>query len=93
MIIKPTDFSDAKWERKPHGSCILDGREVGTTLQCVHCGAHFLSVKGSGIKRGFCTKCMGPTCGKSQCFRCKPYEKQIEEIERKARCLDSIIKP
>ncbi len=55
------DFKNAKYERKQHGAFIVDGREVGTTLQCPHCGGHFLSIKGSGIRRTFCLRCMAVT--------------------------------
>lgn len=52
------------------------------TLQCVHCGLHWRIVHGSGKKRGFCMKCMGPTCGRHKCDECVPYEKQVYEPQR-----------
>ena len=55
------------------------------TLQCCHCGQHFIVRHGSGTVRGFCTKCNKVTCGSPACLNCVPYEKQIEIIERKAR--------
>lgn len=78
------DFADAKFERKPHGAFIVDGKEVGFSLQCPHCGAHFLSVKGSGKRRAFCTKCMAVTCGDRACDACKPFEKWLSEMEKHA---------
>jgi hypothetical protein len=54
----------------------------GETMKCCHCQETFVVVKGSGRLRGFCTKCMRVTCGKSECLRCSPWEKQIERIER-----------
>lgn len=51
------------------------------TLQCVHCGMHWVRQPGSGIKRGFCLKCMGVTCGKEACDECVPYEARIELME------------
>ena len=83
MIITPDDYSNAQWERKPHGSIILDGQEVATTLQCCHCGKHFVSIRGSGMKRGFCMKCMQVTCGDTACNPCRPLEKWIEQEEKK----------
>ena len=68
------DYSDAQHERKPHGIVIVNGREVATTLQCPHCGAHFVSRKGSGHRRSFCLRCMGVTCGKPACLTtCTPW--------------------
>ena len=60
----------------------LDGhtREYDT-LQCVHCGGHWVVQPGSGKKRGFCLKCTGPLCGKKRCFRCVPFEKSLEILE------------
>lgn len=52
------DYSKAKFEHKPHGAIMLDGVEVAHTLQCPHCGQHFVSYPGSGALRGFCFKCM-----------------------------------
>lgn len=75
-------FQDAKHERRSHGAFIVDGKEVGCTLQCPHCGAHFLSVRGSGKRRTFCMHCMAVTCGDPRCDPCKPLEKLLEEFER-----------
>jgi len=72
---------DAKYERKPHGHIIIDGAEVAHTLRCVHCGAHWVSIHGSGTKRGFCMSCMGPTCGKDECDKCAPFEARLELTE------------
>ena len=83
-IIKPgdTEYRDAQWVRKPHGSIQLDGQEVAVTLQCPHCGGHFVSRTGSGVKRSYCLKCAAVTCGGPQCRECNPWEKQMEAIER-----------
>jgi len=72
-----------KFEPRAHGALIVDGREVGNTLQCCHCGGHFVSVKGSGQRRGFCLRCMGPTCGAAACDACKPLEVQLLALEGK----------
>jgi hypothetical protein len=59
--------------------------EVGT-LQCVHCGGHWVPQPGSGRVRGFCQNCMGPVCGPG-CAACVPTEQLLENIE-KGRPLD-----
>jgi len=51
------------------------------TLQCVHCGAHFVIQPGSGNRRGFCLCCNGPTCGRPECDVCVPTEQKLENIE------------
>lgn len=71
--------------RRPSGTIIIAseaGELTHDTLQCCHCGQHWAVVKGSGRKRGFCMKCMRPTCGCQACDSCTPYEKRIEQIER-----------
>lgn len=50
------------------------------TLQCVHCGCHWVPQPGSGKVRGGCTHCKGPICGPA-CAICVPYEQMIENIE------------
>ena len=60
MIIKPDDYSKAEYVRKPAGAILLDDKEVANTLACVHCGAQWVPMPGSGKVRGFCMKCMGP---------------------------------
>lgn len=51
------------------------------TLQCVHCGGHWVPRKGSGIVRGFCLNCNGPICGHG-CAKCVPVEQMLENIEK-----------
>jgi len=54
------------------------------TLQCAHCQKHWMIKPGSGIQRGWCFRCQGPTCGKRNCeTKCVPAERMIEEIEGK----------
>ena len=76
---KPSGKS--KFERNPDGAFIINGQEVGHTLQCVHCGMHFLSVRGSGKVRGWCTLCKGITCGKPECDAHIPHEGKLEFSE------------
>jgi hypothetical protein len=72
---------DEKFEAHAGGALIVDGQEVASTLRCVHHGGHFVSKRGSGIRRGFCMKCMGPTCGEPACDLCVPLEVQLEVME------------
>lgn len=67
------DYSNAKHEPHPHGIVLVNGQEVAHTLQCPHCGGHFISRKGSGHRRTFCMKCMAVTCGKHACDACQPF--------------------
>lgn len=67
-----------------HGAMIVDGHEVADTMQCCHCGNHFVRVPGSGRIRGFCRNCMAVTCGDPACHACKPFEKWLKEVERAA---------
>ena len=55
------------------------------TVQCVHCGAHHVIkdafVQASLGKLGFCGRCNGITCGRSECEACVPIEQQLENME------------
>lgn len=62
--------------RTEYGAITVDGRQVASTCQCCHCGAHFVFRRGSGTDRGFCMKCGRLTCGKPACDPCNPIEKQ-----------------
>lgn len=89
-LIKPGEpdfYASAKFERRAHGAILADGKEVGHTLQCPHCGGHFVSRTGSGARRTFCTPCSAVTCGNPACDACLPHEKRMELIESFARHL------
>ena len=62
----------------------LDGdRIVQTkTVRCMHCGRHWVWVKGSGRRRGFCLNCMGITCGDPRCDPCVHWEQRLENAEQ-----------
>ena len=76
----------AKYESKAKGAIYVDGVEVASTLQCAHCGGHFVSKIGSGHTRGFCSNCQAPLCGAPECLaRCRPFEKWLDEVEKKGR--------
>ena len=66
-----------KFERHPHGVILIDGQEVGHTLQCPHCGGHFVSRPGSGARRAWCPRCKAVTCGEPRCDVCVPEEEQL----------------
>lgn len=70
--------------QREHGYLLnADGNEIASTHQCCHCGMHFEIVKGSGVQRGVCLKCMGVVCGKRECVAgCVPIERQLELMER-----------
>jgi hypothetical protein len=80
-MIEDKFYPNAKFERKPDGVIIVDGKEVAHTLQCCHCNAHFASVRGSGKKRGFCVRCHHVTCGKLECDVCIPFEEKLARME------------
>lgn len=71
---------------RPAGWIIISDPETdkpileAATLQCCHCGKHWIPRKGSGIVRGFCSRCNGPVCG-AACAKCVPIEQELENIE------------
>ena len=91
-LLQRRNYNDLLLEGAPEP--IRDGKEAGVllaitdsgerqtagTLQCVHCGKHWVPVKHSGRIRGFCRdKCFGPICGKRECMeKCVPYEKRLD---------------
>lgn len=80
-IIVPDNYNLAESVRNPAGAIFVDGQQVADTLQCVHCGGHWVPQKGSGKVRGFCRRCMGPVCG-PQCAVCTPLEKWLDHVEK-----------
>ena len=77
-------FKNAEYLRKPSGVILMNGEEVAHTRQCCHGGEHFVSIKGSGIRRGYCPHCVAVTCGRPECDRCVPYEEKMEVAEGKS---------
>ena len=74
--------------RRPDGGLFgwdedRDGDNYRETLQCAHCGMHWIVERGSGRKRGFCHNCLKATCGtKRSCMTdCVPHEQQLERME------------
>lgn len=54
--------------------------ETGT-VQCCHCGGHFVRQPGSGKVRGWCMNCSGHVCGPG-CAACVPAEQMLENMEQ-----------
>lgn len=77
-------FGNVKHELRQHGAWIVDGIEVASTMQCPHCDGHFVSMRDSGIERGWCSGCGAVTCGKPECAPCVPFLRKMEAIERGA---------
>ena len=75
-------YKDCTTARRPKGYILRDDVEIAQTMQCCHCGAHFIYRKGSGTVRGFCRRCMDITCGAPACNPCRPFEEQLRELDR-----------
>lgn len=89
-VLLPGD-PEYKSDRVAAGICHTDEGEVAITLQCVHCGMHWIPIRGSGRRRGFCTNCCGPLCGKKECLEaCMPYEKRLD-IRDRIRKADAVV--
>jgi len=77
----PIDLSLAQYEKNPSGVLLMDGKEVAHTLQCCHCQAHFISMRGSGKRRAYCTQCKKITCGAHKCDICIPFEEKLDLMD------------
>lgn len=79
-------MSGAATARQPAGYVIIVDPDEPTierdTLQCVHCGKHWMVVPGSGRRRGWCLKCSGAHCGGAACWECAPWAKVVNEGRR-----------
>lgn len=74
-----------------HGGFIEDGRQTASTLMCPHCGAHFVSVRGSGKRRAWCIRCSAVTCGELACDECVPIEARLDHFEGRKTLYDDKI--
>lgn len=76
---------------KPQGHAVIfgDGATVERdTFQCKHCQrVVFVQPRAAASDSGgWCRRCMAPVCGPcADSGKCEPWEKQLEEIEKKAR--------
>jgi len=79
-------MSEASTARQPAGYIIIVDPDAPMierdTLQCVHCGKHWIVIPGSGKTRGFCMKCNGVHCGGAACWECRPWAKVVNEGKR-----------
>lgn len=91
MTDREHDYNKSIPVHNAAGGIIVDGEHVGDTLRCVHCSGHWVPIKGSGITRGYCLNCKGPTCGSPRCDICIPLEKRLEGWEA-AKPLDQVLK-
>jgi hypothetical protein len=76
--------SEPQYERKASGYIIMDDGngpvETAATLRCCHGGENFISIKGSGKRRGWCIRCMGVTCGSHEI--CSDWRRRLEDYEK-----------
>ncbi len=72
-------------ERKASGIILMDEgngwRATADTIRCAHGGEHFISVKGSGIRRGWCSRCNGVFCGIRHA-ECYDWRRKIDDYEK-----------
>jgi len=74
----------AKAHRKASGCITIDGQEAADTIQCEHCGLHFVWTV-ELLKRGvWCRNC-GLTCGRPECLECVHWRKKFEQAEREGK--------
>lgn len=54
------------------------------TVSCIHCAYTWVWQRGSGKRRGWCTRCHGILCGRPSCaaLQCCHRERQLENMER-----------
>jgi tetratricopeptide (TPR) repeat protein len=88
MDSRMSTFEDAKYEMmgKSHGTWIVDGVEVASTLQCPHCGKHMPSTHDPG-KRWFCFHCGDLVCEDADCRVCDPYLAKLDRTAKESRRL------
>ena|SRR5579863_8235138 len=79
----PNPYEEATLPRHEDGGIMVNGVQSGSTIRCCHCGGHFMVVRGSGKVRGFCRRCMKPTCGDPHCDPCAPFLARLDEAEGK----------
>jgi hypothetical protein len=82
----PTSYEDAAWHRKPSGFIYLDDKEVACTMQCAHCGGHFVYRRNT-IHSG-CANCRDGgryslLCDNPSCHHlCKFFLQKLDEYEK-----------
>jgi ribosomal protein S27AE len=82
----------AAFERNAHAAITVDGVEIAHSMQCPHCGNHFVSIRGSGKRRVWCGQCAAVTCGDPSCDAHIPFEARLDHAEgKRTRYTDLII--
>ena len=76
------EYNDAQAVSRPAGGIVVDGVQVADTVQCRHCGKHFVMRHGSGTVRGYCQRCGGLVCG-PRCAACVPFEQALDLAEKR----------
>ena len=72
-------------QRKPAGGLLIGNTHIADTLQCKHCGKHWVPIRGSRKLRGWCLRCNGVLCGNRDCLLdCSPFEEKLEMREKNA---------
>jgi len=85
-IVVADSYKDAAWHRKPSGYILLNGVEVACSMQCAHCGGHFVYRKNS-LHAG-CGRCRDGgryslLCEKKSCHdECKFFLQKLDEYEK-----------
>jgi hypothetical protein len=75
-------YEDVVSSGKPAGTIIIDGHETAETMQCVHCGRHWIRRRNSGKMMGYCMNCGGVFCPDSKCRECLHFKKKLELYEQ-----------
>jgi hypothetical protein len=71
----------ASLDKRAVGTILADGVEVARTMQCIHCGFHWIWQPGSGKSRPWCIHCQGFSCGKPECVRPMPHKSFKQKLE------------
>lgn len=50
-------------------------------VTCLHCNSNIILNPDRKRPRGYCAKCDGYICDKSQCQECKPHVKTMEKLQ------------
>lgn len=73
------EYPHAKAVRRPSGHLLLDGQQVADTVQCCHCGRHWVMLRGvEATLPHYCSRCDALVCDRPACRVCVPAERQLE---------------
>lgn len=83
MKVKENYYTDSLSTIKASGAILVDGKHIADTIQCKHCGGHFVHQRGKAATRGWCFKCNGMLCGQKRCMKsCIPTEVELSTMEK-----------